>query len=122
MTMPCSNTAAEVQHDMEAKEIPARFIAEAIDEIVDQVICDGAYPRPRRGRLVRTKLWLAEFAAMQDDYGELLAKALVADVDGPHTVRGIIEDRLREWLSDSTAGYTLVEERARELEQESDDE
>ena len=118
--MPCSNTAAEVQHDMEAKEIPARFIAEAIDEIVDQVICDGAYPRPRRGRLVRTKLWLSEFAAMQDDYGELLAKALVADVDGPYKVQGIITDRLREWLGN--AGRALVEERARELEQESVDE
>ena len=119
--MPCSNTAAEVQHDMEAKEIPTRFIAEAIDEIVDQVISDGAYPRPRRGRLVRTKLGLAEFAAMQDDYGELLAMAL-HDEDGILKSRYIITDRLREWLSDSTAAYVLVEERARELEQESVDE
>ena len=119
MTMPDSNTAAEVQHDMEAKEIPTRFIAEAIDEIVDQVISDGAYPRPRRGRLVRTKLWLAEFAAMQDDYGELLAMAL-HDEDGILKSRYIITDRLREWLGN--AGRALVEERARELEQESVDE
>ena len=119
--MPDSNTAAEVRHDMEAKEIPARFVAEAIEEIVDQVICDGAYPRPRRGRLVRTKLWLADFTTLQDDCGELLAMAMLDNEDGILKARDIIAGRLRELLSDSTAA-ALVEERARELERESIDE
>lgn len=108
---------AEQLHDASGRDVTP-FMKQALEDVVDGVLDTGTWPRSRKGKLVRAKFWLVDFLDGTDDCHELLAKLVGLRGDDLLLAADDVERDIRERLTKCLADSELVQERARELEEQ----
>ena len=116
--MPCSATAAELQHDLSGTDPTPTMLARALDEVVSGVLS---------GQVIRFGRWHADIQSLlsehmdEDDMADAFARLLVCSDDVLLDLRSALRDQIEATLRRELAGSELVQDVAARMQERDDD-